>query len=60
MAAPDPEDLPKPLYTKAQVDALLTSSPVTGGLGLALQSGVLVVTDGQGTQWRLQQLVPNS
>ncbi len=60
MAAPDPDDLPPPLYTKAQVDALLAASPGAGGLTLSMQNGVLMVTDGQGAQWRTQQLVPNS
>ncbi len=60
MPPPDPSELPAPLYTKAQVDALLSISPTTNGLTFSIQNGVLVITDAQAAQWRTQQLVPNS
>ena len=60
MPAPDPSQIPAPLYTKAQVDALLSASPGANGLTFSMQNGVLLVTDGQGAEWKYQQLVPNS
>ncbi len=56
-----------PVYTQAEVDALIAAGGGGGGGGgsiggliFSMQNGVLVVTDGQGAQWRTQQLVPNA